>query len=89
VEDIAFVNVQKSVGHLIDVPSSQFFLQFFVFLQLFVEFSSGRVFHNVVHFPLVVEETEHFEDVWVVEVGVDFDLAADLPDHIGVDDLLF
>jgi hypothetical protein len=38
---------------------------------------------------LVVEETEHFEDVWVVEVGVDFYLPADLTDDIGVDNLFF
>ena len=86
--DLVFVQVSERIDHLADVVAGLSLLKPPELPQNFVELPTGGVLEDVVDLVGVLEEAVHPEDVGVLQVGLDLDLAADLGNDSRVKDLL-
>ena len=86
-DDVLGVEVGKSVGHLINVDRAPPLRETTVLCELLIELAFAGKFEHEKDALFVVEITVKAEDVWVSEVLLDFDFAADLLLHSGLDNL--
>ena len=82
------VEVDESVGHLVDVDSTSAFGKAAVLHQLLVHLTLAGEFEHEEDTVFVVEVAVETEDVGVSEVLLDLDFASDLFLNPGLDDLL-
>lgn len=87
VKNIALVDMNQRAGHLFDVASHLFLIEFLPLPKLLEKLALGCVFHDVINFAGVEEEPVHLQNVGVVEVSVDLYFPANLANHLRVHNL--
>jgi len=80
------VTVGESIRHLADVTSGQWLLKppLGLLLQALVEFSLGSELQDEVDPTLVVEISKETEDIWVSEMGLNFNFSPQLVLHLSL-----
>lgn len=86
--DILLMQILQPLYHLIYHLRRLLLLKPLLLLQQLIQLAVGCVFHDDIDLSLIVEVTVHLEDVRVLQVAVDLDLAPQLENYVAVDDLL-
>lgn len=73
--DILLMQILQPLYHLIYHLRRLLLLKPLLLLQQLIQLAVGCVFHDDIDLSLIVEVTVHLEDVGVLQVAVDLDLA--------------